>query len=220
MNNTSFTAAGYAVLIEDAPLEKYTSMRKTYAPVTYNSKTFSPVQLKMSIYAKEFLAMFFAFKEFGHIFWWTKRPVTIITDNKSVTRFFFQTKIITPTLGSESDYVIQFNFTTDSLLILEISSKKKLILRIREDIQTMPIELNIQSAGVLEEEQFFTQMMTMRPKNKYCKRKWKQETMLPTECQTFHLKGLPHIKTITTNVPLLKKSPRPILWPLNKTMKS
>ena len=68
MTDASFSAAGYAVLIEDDPMKKYSSMRKTFAPVAYGSKTFSPAQLKMSIYAKEFLAIFFAFKEFGHIF--------------------------------------------------------------------------------------------------------------------------------------------------------
>ena len=68
MTDASISAAGYAVLIEDDPLEKYTSTRKAFAPVAYGSKTFSPTQLKMSIYAKEFLAIFFAFKEFGHIF--------------------------------------------------------------------------------------------------------------------------------------------------------
>ena len=38
---------------------------------------------------------------------------------------------------------------------LEISLKEKLIRHIREDIQTRPIELNVQSAGVSEEEQIF-----------------------------------------------------------------
>ena len=105
MTDASFSAAGYAVLIEDDPLEKYTSTRKAFAPVAYGSKTFSPTQLKMSIYAKEFLANFFAFKEFGHVFWGTPKPVIILTDNKSVTRFF-QTKIIPPTLWNACDYVI------------------------------------------------------------------------------------------------------------------
>ena len=162
MTDASFSAAGYAVLIEDDPLEKYTSTRKAFAPVAYGSKTFSPTQLKMSIYAKEFLAIFFAFKEFGHIFWGTPKPVIILTDNKSVTRFF-QTKIIPPTLWNACDYVIQFNFTiahipgknnttADYLSRLEISPKEKLILRIREDIPTTPIELHVQSAGVSEED--------------------------------------------------------------------
>ena len=69
MTDASFGAAGYAVLIEDDPSQKFTSLRKSYAPVAYGSKTFSPAQIKMSIYAKEFLAIYFAFKEFGHIFW-------------------------------------------------------------------------------------------------------------------------------------------------------
>ena len=32
MTDASFSAAGYAVLIEDDPLEKYTSTRKAFAP--------------------------------------------------------------------------------------------------------------------------------------------------------------------------------------------
>ena len=61
---------------------------------------------------------------------------------------------------------MQFNFTiahipgknntaADYLFRLEISPKEKLILRIREDISITPIELNVQSAGVTEEEQIF-----------------------------------------------------------------
>ena len=109
MTDASFGAAGYAVLIEDDPNQKFTSLRKSYAPVAYGSKTFTPAQIKMSIYAKEFLAIYFAFKEFGHIFWGAPKPVIILTDNKAVTRFF-QTKIIPPALWNACDYVIQFNF--------------------------------------------------------------------------------------------------------------
>ena len=114
----------------------------------------------MSIYAKEFLAILFAFKEFEHIFWGTPKPVIILTDNKSVTRFV-QTKIIPPTRWIAFDYVIQFTFTiahlpgkhntaADYLSRLEICPKEKLISRTREDISTSPIELNVQSAGVTE----------------------------------------------------------------------
>ena len=69
MTDASFTAAGYAILTEDDPNQKYSSVNKSYAPIAYGSKTFTPSQLKMSIYAKEFLAIYYAFKEFGHIFW-------------------------------------------------------------------------------------------------------------------------------------------------------
>ena len=165
MTDASFMAAGYAVLIEDDPQEKYTSTRKAFAPVAYGSKTFSPAQLKMSIYAKEFLAIFFAFKEFVHIFWGTPKLVIIMTDNKSVTRFF-QTKSIPATLWNACEYVTQFNFiiahipdknntAADYLSRLEISPKEKLILRIREDIPATPSELQVRSAGITEEGQIF-----------------------------------------------------------------
>ena len=54
MTDASFQAAGYEVLIEDDPNQKYTSTRKTYAPIAYGSETYSPSQIKMSIYAEEF----------------------------------------------------------------------------------------------------------------------------------------------------------------------
>ena len=165
MTGASFCAAGYAVLIEDDPSQKFTSLRKSYAPVAYGSKTFTPAQIKMSIYAKEFLAIYFAFKEFGHIFWGAPKPVIILTDNKAVTRFF-QTKIIPPALWNACDYVIQFNFViahipgaqntaADYLSRLEADPKDKLVMKIREDVQTLPIEINVQSAGVSQEEQIF-----------------------------------------------------------------
>ena len=165
MTDASFTAAGYAILTEDDPNQKFTSVKKSYAPITYGSKTFTPSQLKMSIYAKEFLAIYYAFKEFGHIFWGTPKPTTILTDNKSVTRFF-QTKIIPPALWNACDYVLQFNFiiahipgknntAADYLSRMEMDPKEKLVLKIREDVETRPIEVNVQSAGVSEEEQIF-----------------------------------------------------------------
>ena len=67
MSNTSFTAAGHAIMIEDDPQQKLQSKRKTtYAPITFGSKTFYHIQLELSIYANEFLAIFFALSEFGH----------------------------------------------------------------------------------------------------------------------------------------------------------
>ena len=41
MTDASFTAAGYAILTEDDPNQKYTSVKKSYAPIAYDSKTFS-----------------------------------------------------------------------------------------------------------------------------------------------------------------------------------
>ena len=51
-----------------------------------------------------------AFKDFGHKFWGATKPVIIMTDSKSVTRFF-QTKMIPPPLRKPCDFALQFNFT-------------------------------------------------------------------------------------------------------------
>ena len=146
-------------------VQKFTSLRKSYAPVPYGSKTVTPAQIKISVYTKELLAIYFAFKEFGHILWGAPKPVFILTDNKAVTKFF-QMKIVPPALWNACEYVIQFNFviahipgaqntSADYLSRPEADPKDKLVLKIREDVQTLPIEINVQSAGVSQEEQIF-----------------------------------------------------------------
>ena len=102
MTDASLRSAGYALMIEDNPDQKIQSTRKTYAPVAFSSKIFSPAQLKMSTYSKEFLAIYMAILEFAHILWETTKPTFVLTDNKSVTRFF-QTKAIPPALWIACD---------------------------------------------------------------------------------------------------------------------
>ena len=80
-----------------------------YAPWAFGSKTFSPAQLEMSIYSKEFLTICMAFLEFGHILWEATKPTIVLTDNKSVARFF-QTKEIPPALWNAYDYALQIIF--------------------------------------------------------------------------------------------------------------
>ena len=165
MTDASFQAAGYAVLMEDDPNQKYTSTRKTYAPIAIGSKSYSPSQIEKSIYAKEFLAIYMAFKEFGQIFSGVTKPVIIMINGKSVTRFS-QTKLIPPPLLNAFDFVLKFNFTiahipgkmntaADFLSRLEMDPNEKVILKIREDILTKPIEVNIKSTGIAQEETVF-----------------------------------------------------------------
>ena len=165
MTDASFRSAGHALMIEDNPNQKIQSKRKTYAPVAFGSKNFSPAQLKMSIYSKEFLAIYMAFLEFAHILWETTKPTIVLTDNKSVTRFF-QTKAIPPSLWNACDYVLQFNFkiahiagsvntAADFLSRLELKVTERIRLKIREDVQTTPIEVTTSSSDVADEEQFF-----------------------------------------------------------------
>ena len=112
-----------------------------------------------------------AFLEFAHILWEATKPIIVLTDNKSVT-YFFQTKAIPPALWNACDYVLQFNFkithaagsvntAADFLSRLEFKVTEKIRLKIREDIQTTPIEVTTSSSDVADEEIiFFTQAVT------------------------------------------------------------
>ena len=106
-----------------------------------------------------------AFPEFAHILWETTKPTIVLTDNKSVKRFF-QTKAIPPSLWNACDYVLQFNFkiahiagsvntAADLLPRLELKITERIRLKIREDVQTTPIEVTTSSSDVADEEQFF-----------------------------------------------------------------
>ena len=109
MTDASFRSVGYALMIEDNPDQRILSKRKTYAPVAFSSKIFSPSQVKKSIYSKDIFGIYMAFVEFAHILWEATKPTIVLTDNKSVTRFF-QTKAIRPALWNACDYVLQFHF--------------------------------------------------------------------------------------------------------------
>ena len=165
MTDASFRSAGYALIIEDNPQQKIQSKRKTYAPVAFGWKIFSPAQLKISIYSKEFLAIYMAFLEFAHLLWEATKPTIVLTDNKSVTRFL-QIEAIPPALWNACDYMLQFNFkiahiagsvntAADFFSRLELKVTEKIRLKIREDIQTKPIEVTTSSSEVADEEQFF-----------------------------------------------------------------
>ena len=165
MRDASFRSAGYALMIEDNPDQKTQSKRKTYAPVAFGSKIFPPIQLKMSIYSKDFSAIYMAFREFAHILWQATKPIIVLTDNKSVTRFL-QTMAIPPALWNACDYVLQFNFkiahnaglvntAADFLSRLELKVTEKIRIKIMEDIRTTHIEVTTSSSDVADEEQMF-----------------------------------------------------------------
>ena len=128
-------------------------------------KTFRPAQLKMSFYSKEFSAIYMAFVECAPILWEPTKPTIVLTDNKSVTRFF-QKKAIPPSLWNACDYVLQFNFKTahiagsvntavNFLTRLELKVTEIIPLKIREDVQTTPIEVTTSTSDVADAEQFF-----------------------------------------------------------------
>ena len=109
----------------------------------------------LSLCCKEFLAIYHAFLEYSHILWETTLPTLVMTDNRSVTRFV-QTKALSPTLWNACDYVLQFNFhimhvagtqniAADFLSRIDLNHKGRVELKIRNDITTQPIQVNLQS---------------------------------------------------------------------------
>ena len=97
-----------------------------------------------------------AFLEFAHILWEKSKPTIVLTDNKSVTRFF-QTKAIPPFLWNACDYVMQFNFkiahiagsvNTAAYFLsrLELKVTENIHLKTQEDVQTTPIEVSTSSS--------------------------------------------------------------------------
>ena len=129
----------------------------------------------MSIYCKEFLAIYHAFLEYNHILWETTLPTLVLTDKRSVTRFF-QTKTTPPALWNACDYVLQFKFrimhvagsqnTAADFLSRPELTPKKVQLKLRDDIITAPIEVNLQSTDVADEEQLFSYQMRKKNQNK------------------------------------------------------
>ena len=154
-------------MIEDNPDKKIQSKRKAFAPVSFGSRAFSPAQLKISIYLKEFLAIYMASLGFAHILWEATKPTTVLTDNKSVTRFF-QTKAVPSCLWNAGDCLLQFNYkmahiagsvntAVDFFSRLESKVTENVRLKIRECVQTTPIEVTTSSSDVADEEQFFSE---------------------------------------------------------------
>ena len=103
------------------------------------------------------------------------------SDRQQVRHIFFQTKAILPALWIACDYVLQFNFKTahiagslntadDFLCRRELKVTEKIRLKIREDIQTTPIEVTTSFSDVADEEQFF---FTQADKND----KWEEQTL-------------------------------------------
>ena len=97
--------------------------------------------------------------------WETTLPALVMTDNRSVTRFF-QTKAIPPTLWNACDYVLQFNFhimhvagtqntAADFQSRIDLNPKEIVELKIRNDITNQPIQVNLQSTDVADEEHRF-----------------------------------------------------------------
>ena len=97
--------------------------------------------------------MHFAFDTFAHILWGSSKPVLVLTDNKSLTRFF-QAKTIPSSLWTCVDHVLNFNFVlghipgkanaaADYLSRINIQPHTKLELRFNSKIPVADVHLHM-----------------------------------------------------------------------------
>ena len=154
--DASFYAAGYVLMIEDYHEHAEDSRIKTYAPVAFGSHLFSPSQLKFSIYVKEFLSVQYAFETFELYIWGvSSKPIIVLTDNKSVTRFF-QAKKLPGNLWNSVDYVLSFRFVlghipgkanaaADYLSRVHINPNTKLKMKLEDQIPVHNIDIEVLS---------------------------------------------------------------------------
>ncbi len=149
----SYYGAGYFLMVEDY-CQDQPDESKILAPVSFSSRLFNPAQLKLSTYSKEFLAVYYAFDTFAHILWGaTSKKVLVLTDNKSLARFF-QAKTIPAPLWNFLDRVMSFNFilghipgkanaAADFLSRLQIDPSQKITLKVKSSIPTYNVEMDI-----------------------------------------------------------------------------
>ena len=163
--DASFQAAGLCSVNRRRPEPKVhfsTQNLSSYSLWLKNILTISNQNFNLR---KRIFSHLLAFIECGNIFWGSTKPVIIMTDSKSITRFF-QTKMIPPPLWKTCDFVLQFSFTiahipgemntaADYLSRLELDPNEKRISNFRENIPTKPIEVNIESTVIAQEEPVF-----------------------------------------------------------------
>ena len=142
-------------MMEDYFKNKQGEFVESYAPVSFGSKIFKAAQLKMSLYCKEFQFLYFALQPFWHFIWGSEKPVLILTDNKSLTRFF-QAKTIPPSLWNYMVRITAFNIVVthipgkanaaaDFLSRLQSNPNEILKLKLKDRIPIREIAIDVQA---------------------------------------------------------------------------
>ena len=161
--------------------KKNTSTRKVFALVAYGSRnTLHLKQIKKSIYAKKSLSRLSVLQRNRIYISGCTKPVIIMTDSKSVTRFS-QTKMITAFTCNTCDFVLLVNFPNahipgkkntdaDFLSRSEKDPNEKIFLKSRENIPTKTIVKKNESKALHKRSRSFLKAQTSTtPQKKYSK---------------------------------------------------
>ena len=160
MTEAIFRSAGFAFTIKVNPDQKKKSKLKPFAPEAFGTSFFSPAQLEVSIQSKKF---FVNLQHHSRV--WINFVGTNENNNRPdswLIKCDVQTRPIPTSLWRASDFVLQFNFkvantsgsvniAADFLSRLELKVAEWIGLKIRENIQTTPIEVTTPSSDVTDE---------------------------------------------------------------------
>ena len=132
-----------------------------FAALAFGSKQLTAVEMLLTMFAKEFLAIHLTFDEFGHMFWGTKKPTKVLTENKGLTRFFqaeqipaspwiffiklFNFFVITHVPGVENPAV-------DYLSRLEVRFEYRIHLKLTDIFPVFHVQIDIASQTPEQEE--------------------------------------------------------------------
>ena len=153
--DASYHSSEFVIMIEAYVKNNQGETVNSYAPVSIGSKVFNTAQLKMSPYCKEFLFLYFALETFSHLFWGSEKAVLILTDNKSLIRFF-GAKTIRPSLWNYVDVVTAFiivvthipgkaNAAANFLSRLQSNPNEILELKLTDGIPIREIEIDVRA---------------------------------------------------------------------------
>ena len=93
--------------------------------------------------------------ETGHYPNWQKSRRAVFPNENRTTALWNVCAYVIPLNCVIAHFPGAQNTAADYLSRLKAYPKDKLVMKIRGDVQTLPIEINVQSAGVSQEEQIF-----------------------------------------------------------------
>ena len=106
--DASYYSVSFVLMIEDYVKDQKATDRKAYAPVAFGTKFSNEAQFNFSTYYKIILGLYFALDDFSHFTWVTEKPVIVLTDKKSLVKFF-QSNTIPPSLWNLFERLLSFN---------------------------------------------------------------------------------------------------------------
>ena len=124
MTDASFRASGNAQMIEEDNDKKTQFRKENFRPSCIRIESVFPSPTKNV----NLLQRVHAFLEYSYILWETTLPTLVMTDNRSVTRFF-QTKVI--------------HTARDFPSSIDLNPKETVELKIRKDITIRPIQFDL-----------------------------------------------------------------------------